>query len=71
MKQLLKSVFVFSCFLLLSVYSNNLFSQVPDGGITDPDAPIDGGLGILVAAGVGYGIKKARDKKKKKKNLLQ
>lgn len=25
----------------------------------DPDAPIDGGLGILVAAGVGYGVKKS------------
>ncbi len=29
-----------------------------------PDCPIDGGLSLLVAAGVGYGVKKYRDKKK-------
>lgn len=33
----------------------------------DPDAPIDGGVSLLVAAGVGYGIKKARDSRKKNK----
>lgn len=34
----------------------------------DPeDTPIDGGLAILLAAGVGYGIKKYRDSKKDKK----
>jgi hypothetical protein len=29
----------------------------------DPDVPIDGGLSILLAAGVGYGIKELRKKK--------
>ncbi len=33
----------------------------------DPDAPIDGGISLLVAAGVGYGVKKARDSRKAKK----
>ena len=28
-----------------------------------PNNPIDGGIGILLALGVGYGIKKLRDKK--------
>jgi hypothetical protein len=28
------------------------------------DVPIDGGLSLLVAAGVGYGAKKIRDKRK-------
>lgn len=34
----------------------------PDPG-SDPDTgvPLDGGLSILVAAGVGYGAKKIRD----------
>ena len=36
-------------------------AQDPGGG---PDAPIDGGLSLLLAAGVGYGVKKYRDKKK-------
>jgi hypothetical protein len=29
------------------------------------DTPIDGGLSILLAAGVGYGVKKYREAKKK------
>ena len=30
------------------------------------DAPIDGGLSLLVAAGVGYGAKKLKEKRKGK-----
>lgn len=35
----------------------------------DPDVavPLDGGAGMLVAAGVAYGIKKIRDKRKQNK----
>ena len=29
------------------------------------DTPIDGGVGLLLAAGVGYGVKKYRDSRKK------
>ena len=40
--------------------------------IEDPDdvidVPFDGGVTLLVAAGVGYGLKKAYDKKKVKKD---
>ncbi len=32
-------------------------------------APIDGGLGLLAAAGGAYAIKKLRDKKKKEDNI--
>lgn len=32
----------------------------------DPDAPIDGGVSLLVAAGVGYGIKKVKDSRRRK-----
>ncbi len=31
------------------------------------DTPIDGGVSLLIAAGVGYGIKKVRDERKKAK----
>lgn len=31
------------------------------------DVPIDGGLTFLVAAGIGYGAKKMRDKRSSKK----
>ena len=36
----------------------------------DPDIkiPFDGGLSLLIAAGVGYGMKKAYDKRKADKN---
>ena len=33
----------------------------------DPDLiPVDGGLGFLLAAGVGYGVKKAREYRRRK-----
>lgn len=32
------------------------------------DTPIDGGVSLLIAAGVGYGIKKVRDERKKTKD---
>lgn len=38
-------------------------AQDPGGG---PDAPIDGGLGVLLAAGAAYGVKKYRDARKGK-----
>ena len=34
----------------------------------DPDLPLDGGVALLIAAGVGYGIKKVRDEQKKRKS---
>lgn len=39
----------------------------PPDPCTDPDeyCPIDGGLSLLIAAGIGIGAKKAYDKKKK------
>jgi hypothetical protein len=61
------------CFILITLPT---FSQGPgeEGGGGpggdpggDPDLiPIDGGLGFLLAAGVGYGVKKARDFRRKK-----
>lgn len=30
------------------------------------DIPLDGGLGILLAAGVGYGVKRIREERKKR-----
>ena len=35
---------------------------------TPPSAPIDGGLSLLIAGGVGYGVKKIREKRKTKIN---
>lgn len=44
-------------------YAPSLMAQPDPGG--DPDVPIDGGVSLLIAAGVAYGAKKAYDKRKK------
>ena len=44
------------CFLPMLVHA-----QGPD-----PDAPIDGGLSLLLAGGIGYGIKEIRESRKEK-----
>jgi len=49
-----------ACFLVPCL----LHAQPGFGDDTD-DVPIDGGLSLLVAAGVGYGAKKLREKRKK------
>lgn len=48
-----------------------LLAVTPPGGPGgDPDAeiPIDGGISLLIAAGVAYGAKKAYDKRKKEED---
>ena len=49
--------------MMVIVISFTPFLAMAQG--TDPDAPIDGGLSLLIAAGVGYGVKKVRDSRKK------
>ena len=60
-------------FLVLMVFFSSLpqltMAQDPADPDGDPDVPIDGGVSILIAAGVGYGIKKYRDERKKSKTL--
>jgi len=38
-------------------------AQAPDPGGDVDAVPIDGGISLLVAAGVGYGIKKIKESK--------
>jgi hypothetical protein len=51
-------VAIIALFLLPTI----LHAQPGFGDDVD-DVPIDGGLSLLVAAGVGYGVKKMRKKK--------
>ena len=63
-KQFWKLGFIFSLSIFLSI-----MVKADIGGastVTDPDAPIDGGVSLLIAAGIGYGIKKVKDNRKKK-----
>jgi len=53
--------------LICIIQPLNSVAQVSDPGCDplDPTCPIDGGLSLLIAAGIGIGAKKAYDKKKK------
>jgi hypothetical protein len=61
MQQVIKSAYIFSLLLLVAITS--VQAQIDDIG-GDVDVPIDGGLSLLVAAGVGYGAKKLKEKRK-------
>ena len=60
-------IFTGMLIVLLNVLPCSLKAQSPPDG--DPDAPIDGGVSLLVAAGIGYGIKKHRDSRKKDNSI--
>ena len=69
MKQSLKWILSVAVLMIIFCCLPSLIhAQAPPPGcdpLTDPlCVPIDGGLGFLIAAGVGYGIKKVRDSKK-------
>lgn len=49
----------------LVMYIPSVLAQIPDPGSDPDDIPLDGGLSMLIAAGVAYGAKKAYDKRKK------
>jgi len=64
-KKIYKRARVLVMVFVMSLLSVNVFADDPGTpGGPDPDAPIDGGLSLLVAAGVGYGVKKVREKRK-------
>jgi hypothetical protein len=58
--QLLLIVFIFAAPVVVK-------AQVPDFTDNVQDVPFDGGVSLLVAAGIGYGIKKARQHKRAEK----
>ena len=60
------STIVTICFIAALVLPSLVHAQpVFDDDVND--VPIDGGLSLLIAAGIGYGAKKMRDKKLKNK----
>jgi hypothetical protein len=57
---------LFSLLALFIVMALPMFAVAQDTLPVDPDSvPIDGGLSLLVVAGVGYGAKKLKEKRKK------
>jgi hypothetical protein len=69
MKLNIKSFFTFKILILILVFFIPTLSHadplVPSDPGSDPDVPIDGGLSVLLAAGVGYGIRELKKKRHK------
>lgn len=63
----IKTTQLLSYFMLLYILFllPTLLHAQPGFGDDVEDVPVDGGLSLLVAAGVGYGAKKLREKRKK------
>ena len=51
--------------MLIMIGLPALLHAQPGFGDDTDDVPIDGGLSLLVAAGVGYGVKKMKQRTKK------
>jgi hypothetical protein len=66
MKNYFKMVVVPCLFMVLLALLPSICSAQLGDPAGDPDAPIDGGVGILIAAGIGYGIKKYKNAGKNK-----
>ena len=70
MKQYLKWTLMLSLLMIVFCLLPSLVhaqAGAPDpGGDPDVTVPVDGGLSILAAAGVAYGVKKIKEFRKKK-----
>ncbi len=64
--KLFKLIGLMSLFMVLSLP----VKAQDDFDPPDDDIPVDGGLSLLLAAGVGYGAKILRDNKKKKEDKV-
>jgi hypothetical protein len=62
-KQLLLVFFLFAGMMAIVPQSSKAAPPDPDCDPLDPACPVDGGVSILIATGIGLGIKRARRKK--------
>ena len=65
MKNILSMCCAFASFSLVLIFP--LVAMAQGTPVEPSDVPIDGGLSLLLAAGIGYGAKKAYDARKKQK----
>lgn len=64
------TAFIIVCCLMLAPQVKANIPGDP-GGDPDTEVPIDGGVSLLVAAGIAYGAKKAYDKRKQNKEAVK
>lgn len=65
------SVRIFSILVMIAAGMIPFLAMAQTNPGDNPDAPIDGGLSLLLAAGVGYGVKKYRDERNKKSSTKE
>ena len=65
---MMKTVILYT-FTLVCMFITEFVVAQPALPIAPPQAPIDGGLSLLAAAGGAYAIKKLRDKKNNEEEL--
>ena len=74
-KKYMKSYFKGICLPVIVLTACLLVPQLifaaPSPDYIDIDVPVDGGVSVLIAAGVAYGIKKIKDERKKKLDQIQ
>lgn len=72
MSKRILSIRIVLCLALLCATHLTVFADpfgFTDPGLDDAEgAPVDGGLSLLVAGGIAYGVKRARDMRKKGKD---
>jgi len=61
-----QAIKIICLFIVFISVTTMLQAQPPDMGGDPNSAPVDGGLSLLIAGGVGYGIKKMRVNRKNK-----
>lgn len=70
MKNTIYRMRLFLIVFILSIAPILIYAQGGfDDNVNDNPVPFDGGVSLLVAAGVGYGLKKAHERKKAQKEL--
>jgi len=67
----MKTKFIFQQILIVAIIIllPAILHAQPSLPETTIDAPIDGGLSLLIAGGLGYGVKKIREKRKMQKEV--
>ena len=57
------------CLLIVFLSISGIIHAQPTDPGGEVDAPIDGGLSLLIAGGVGYGVKQMRKNRRKEKDI--
>lgn len=64
-KDYIKKVSTFLAIIIILIVPVLTYAQPIDPTPGNPDAPVDGGLSLLIAGGIGYGVKKVREQRRK------